>query len=787
MKLKNWFIKNYPFLVVGLAPVILFSEPILTGKAIFWGTPVLQFIPWQVTAFEQIKQGILPLWNPLNGMGAPLLANYQLALFYPPTWIMFLIYLLGGAAGLAWGQTISVAFHLAWAGCGMVLLARKLGLGKNAQTISGLAFALCGFLVTRGSFFPMIWSVSWMPWVVYGTTNIVTLGNAVGKLDIRQKVDKIILLILILTMQLLSGHAQMTWYTLLFVAVWVFSLGLKKHNLKNGLIALGVFIGCVSVAFLLSAIQLLPTFEYLMQSHRAAAVNYEAAMTYSFWPWRGLTLLSPIMFGSPVQGNYWGYGNYWEDALYIGVLPLFLALGTLGALFRKKGKSPSLHRPLVMLCWITSIISTLLALGKNFFVFPFLFKYIPTFSMFQSPTRFMILAEFCLCLLAGIRINEMQPPVGKRLYWSRLGTMGAFAIALGAFLALVLIPNIKSTLIRGFAVFGFFALGSGLIILFQPKTDQKKGLWNSLLIGFVLVDLIVANWQVNPAIQAAFFKTPEKDRSSSVPNSRTFLTNSDEYTIKYKWLFRFDSFEPLVDWNTLYSANLADTNLLSASATVNNFDPIVPARFANLMEHVSELEGSALTPWLQLMDVKTLVSVEDPTSYRTTKINIDDSSRLKWFTCVRSANNESEAWEMTRDLLDRGSQSTNALILENYEGFTSSDCTIVSKPLMKWINNSPSASEVEVKTDQDGYLFIADTWYPGWKAWVDGKPVKIIRSDYNFRSIPIERGEHQVKFVYSPNSFKIGMVISLASGLFILGYSFLRKIRREKEPNGDSC
>src|SRR5512135_3460447 len=65
----------------------------------------------------------------------------------------------------------------------------------------------------------------------------------------------------------------------------------------------------------------------MLQSKRSAAVDYNLAMTYSFWPWRLLTLLAPDLFGNPARGSFWGYGNYWEDAVYVGLLPLLLALG----------------------------------------------------------------------------------------------------------------------------------------------------------------------------------------------------------------------------------------------------------------------------------------------------------------------------------------------------------------------------------------------------------------------------------------------------------------------------
>ena len=67
--------------------LILLSPVLFTGKALFWGTSAAQFISWWKWAFDTILSGHLPLWNPLVGMGAPLIANYQSALFYPPNWL----------------------------------------------------------------------------------------------------------------------------------------------------------------------------------------------------------------------------------------------------------------------------------------------------------------------------------------------------------------------------------------------------------------------------------------------------------------------------------------------------------------------------------------------------------------------------------------------------------------------------------------------------------------------------------------------------------------------------
>ncbi len=329
-----------PYLPLWAAPALLLSPVFLTGKALFWGTPGLQFVPWWTWAWRTLQSGHLPLWNPLVGMGAPLLANYQSALFYPPNWLYFILAAFGGPAALAWGQALLVALHLAWAGFGTALLVRKLGLGILPQTVAGLAFGLSGYLVARAGFLSINSAAAWLPW-------LLALGLDLSR---RQNIGRVIVLLSMASgMQLLAGHAQTTAYSLLMVVAWTgfwawqapAAAGLpgsegtevRPESRRNQLRRVGwawtrLLTGLVGGAAL-AAVQLLPTAEYLIQSQRAAAVDYAFAMTYSFWPWRLLSFVTPDLFGSPVQGDYWGYGAYWEDAVYIGLLPFVLALGVM--------------------------------------------------------------------------------------------------------------------------------------------------------------------------------------------------------------------------------------------------------------------------------------------------------------------------------------------------------------------------------------------------------------------------------------------------------------------------
>jgi hypothetical protein len=78
-------------------------------------------------------------------------------------------------------------------------------------------------------------------------------------------------------------------------------------------------------------------------------------------------------------------------------------------------------------------------------------------------------------------------------------------------------------------------------------------------------------------------------------------------------------------------------------------------------------------------------------------------------------------------------------------------------------------TEVDLRADMEnaGLLVLGDTYYPGWKAYVDGENVPIYPTDVALRSVYLEPGEHTVEFRYDPASFAIGWKISMAA-LFVL-------------------
>ena len=82
---------------------------------------------------------------------------------------------------------------------------------------------------------------------------------------------------------------------------------------------------------------------------------------------------------------------------------------------------------------------------------------------------------------------------------------------------------------------------------------------------------------------------------------------------------------------------------------------------------------------------------------------------------------------------------------------------------------------IESKQSTDGILVLADTHYPGWQAHIDGQPTTIRRANGLFRAVYVPAGTHEVVFTYQPTSFRGGVIISLASLLLLLLFSWRRR------------
>ncbi len=81
---------------------------------------------------------------------------------------------------------------------------------------------------------------------------------------------------------------------------------------------------------------------------------------------------------------------------------------------------------------------------------------------------------------------------------------------------------------------------------------------------------------------------------------------------------------------------------------------------------------------------------------------------------------------------------------------------------------APEDVELRVQTEQPGLLVLADTWYPGWNATVDGVPAPIVRANYLFRGVPVPAGEHVVAMRFQPVSLRNGLLVTAGAAVALL-------------------
>lgn len=77
--------------------------------------------------------------------------------------------------------------------------------------------------------------------------------------------------------------------------------------------------------------------------------------------------------------------------------------------------------------------------------------------------------------------------------------------------------------------------------------------------------------------------------------------------------------------------------------------------------------------------------------------------------------------------------------------------------------------EISARLSEPGILVLTDAFYPGWKVFVGGKEQKVLRANYLFRGVELPAGDRMVEFIYEPDSFKLGLIISLLTvGLLVI-------------------
>jgi uncharacterized membrane protein YfhO len=89
------------------------------------------------------------------------------------------------------------------------------------------------------------------------------------------------------------------------------------------------------------------------------------------------------------------------------------------------------------------------------------------------------------------------------------------------------------------------------------------------------------------------------------------------------------------------------------------------------------------------------------------------------------------------------------------------------------VDYGPERIVVQTQSEEPALLVLADAFYPGWTATVNGQPVGIFATNLLYRGVPIPAGEQTVVFEYQPNSWRRGVQISLVGWVLWLGLAMV--------------
>ncbi|WP_145267507.1 hypothetical protein [Tautonia plasticadhaerens] len=429
--------------------------PIGVGGAMPVGGDVTSFqIGLMAVLDEALAEGRLPLWNDRWGFGFPGVAESQMGVYYPPHATLY------GLLGVEAAYTASMVLHVLWGGLGARWAARRFGASEAGAVLSGVSWGASGFFLIH---LPHQWAYtvgSWTPWA-WGLGWSILSGSSGRKAPW--------LLSAVLAVQILPGHFQLAFCTqvgLLAMAAGSVLSGVGGRRAamrRSALVALPM-----AGAFLLASAQVVPTFQLarLAETQR----DYEYLSGFASTPLHLVSLVAPELFHrSPLwRPIAWDpfHTSPEENLVYVGLVPLFLALGAIA----RPGPSAGAVRVLVV------VLAAGLVLGLGPYVPGFVaYSRWPGFSFFRGPARWGIVATLALSILAGLGFDAV-----RRGDWRRPGiSLVMFVFGAGAWIGLVL--GLFELAIRA----GDRPVDSGIITAYQLALDARP--WDD---GVTVVDLL---------------------------------------------------------------------------------------------------------------------------------------------------------------------------------------------------------------------------------------------------------------------------------------------------------
>ena len=484
---------------------------------------------------------------------------------------------------------------------------------------------------------------------------------------------------------------------------------------------------------------------------------------------------------------YWGPQPFTAGPMYLGAVSLFLFVFGL-CVIRGRYK-----------WWIAgvSLLALLLGWGSHFMWFSeIFFKYAPLYNKFRTVSMILVILQVTVPLMGILGVNAAlfaKEPLPDRKV--RNGLLTALGVTGGMSLLFALFPGLAGD----FSSASDAAVFGGNEQLIRALQDDRRSLlrsdaFRSLIFIVLAAGVFFASWKgklkTMPAVAllGILLLVDLWGVDKRYLNKEHFVTERN-----------FDSqFNPRPVDNAIHQDTDLSYRVLDLSVntfndaivsyhhkTIGGYSPAKLQRYQDLIDfHIApEMRtmiddvNSAMSTARTVGDLENALGYYPVLSMLNTKYIVVDPGSLP-LTYDRRLGN---GWLVSRvrtaptadaemSALGEIDPAVEAVIFdpEAPEG-TVTEYARADSGRVELVYYSPNRLRYDVSAPAKGLAVFSEIWYPaGWKAFVDGNEVPVLRADYALRALMIEEGDHEVEFVFDPASFTVGRNISLASSIAIL-------------------
>ncbi len=778
---------RYAVIVFFVLPLVFWGR-LLFRNVMMYGTDFLGAGGYAARQFmaEYIRHHLtIALWQPQILCGQPTVAAFFGDLFYPT--ILFRLFL---PVHIVWSWTFYI--HTVLAGLGTYLFLRELKVSSLAGIVAGVAYMFSGSLMTlafAGHDGRLIGSAL-MPWAVF----LLTRGLN------RREIFWFVLTGLVLGLQLLSGHLQKVYYTILFLVAWfIFNwirMVRQDRKIRSALKPVFYFALSGVVAIGIAAIQYLPIYANLPYSARGAERGYEFATSWSMPIAEIFDLLTPNFSGGLV--NYWSKNPFKLHSEYLGILPLFFAFI---ALIRSR------RIPIVRFFLFTLIFAVLMAWGGNTPFYRLPYYILPGISKFRGPGMIFFVAGFALSVLAGYGFNYcLSPGTEDRQKTLRPLLYAGFAIFLLLLFLLVARGTVIAILNPGprlpqfennypamttgmmFALF-IWLLGIGIFYLLRFGFGPRVVTVLTVLIMTLDVGFALKLWDD----QHGYIRTVPPPQEYFAPDEVVRFLRQDSSFYRVLPLNYERSDQGILWLHGIYSTGGQIPNPLQSYQDFIGADKSVLFQANNLLN----------PNFMNLLNVKYVISYNLPSDL--SRFDLQSQRVIEQLRRYFSQPQFEQVFAgsyyavyYNRQFLPR------VFIVNNYEVVKDKDellsrlmnldfnpgntALLYTKPEFKpgMVDTTARCSIehydanriiVSAHLSAPGLMVLSENYHPDWQVKVNGQGREMLRVFHTLRAVALEPGEHRVEFVYRPKYYRLGMVLTLLT-ILVIPILSLRGIKR---------